>query len=280
MSTNPVSKKLVPSIEWARSTHLWKYKLSNAFKKLEPDHSRFYKGLTAVASEYKWPKQPLYEWSRRVEYPFLINKILPDQGLRVLDAGSGVTFLPYHLKNVYSHDVTCLDCDDSYGSIMKSVLCKLDENFEIPYVNGDLSKELDLPSESFDVVYSISAIEHIEPEKRIVAFSELWRLVKTGGRLIVTIDVAMDDQTEGIAFSELEDFLYSLEQVVGILPRLKPSFSRLLTPQKPCYSGLPLITPKNGIMRNTAKRLIYDLKKKPIANFGELACLMFCLPKK
>jgi len=280
MNTSIVSKNLIPSIEWATTAHLWKYKVNKSFKRLEPDHSMFYKALTAINSNYRWPKQPLYEWSRRVEYPFVIEKIRPNQGLSVLDAGSGVTFLPYHLKKAYSHDLTCLDCDDTYGSIIKEVLCQLGENLEIPYVQGDLSQRLDLPSASFDVVYSISVIEHLEPEKRIVAFADLWRLVKAGGRLIVTIDVAMDDHTEGINFSELENFLYSLQSVVGPLPKVKPSSSSLLTPQKPCYTGLPIITPKNGILRDTAKRLIYDLKKKPIAHLGDLACLMFCLPKK
>lgn len=48
-----------------------------------------------------------------------------------------------------------------------------------------LAQDLDLPDSSFDVVTCTLAIHHIPARKREAAFREMYRVTKTGGRLLV-----------------------------------------------------------------------------------------------
>src|SRR5437762_7085998 len=63
-----------------------------------------------------WAKDTFRLWSRRWEYPFAAQRVIefaekqPDGPIRVLDAGSGVTYFPYYLCSEISRcEVTCLD---------------------------------------------------------------------------------------------------------------------------------------------------------------------------
>ena len=50
------------------------------------------------------------------------------------------------------------------------------------YVHGDITQATELPSESFDVIYSVSVLEHIKDLE--AAFAEMYRLLKPGGVII------------------------------------------------------------------------------------------------
>lgn len=50
------------------------------------------------------------------------------------------------------------------------------------YVNGDITRTTELSSASFDVIYSVSVLEHIKDLE--AAFAEMYRLLKPGGVLI------------------------------------------------------------------------------------------------
>src|SRR5262245_47233533 len=63
-----------------------------------------------------WAKDTFRLWSRRWEYPFAAQRVIEfaeqqgDGPVRVLDAGSGVTYFPYYLCSEISRcEVTCLD---------------------------------------------------------------------------------------------------------------------------------------------------------------------------
>ena len=54
----------------------------------------------------RWVADPLHHWSRQWEYPFVLREIehfaggANDLPLKILDAGSGITFFPYYVINI------------------------------------------------------------------------------------------------------------------------------------------------------------------------------------
>lgn len=158
--------------------------------------------------DYKWVKDPLHQWSRQWEYPYVYNKIKQvaekDPELNVLDAGSGVTFFPYYLSNELSDsNIHCCDYDDLEKAFddMNSQL-----NQRVKFSNADL-RSLPYENESFHVIYCISVLEHTNEYERII--DEFYRLLRPGGTLVITFDISLDG-TRDIAVDEGEELLKSL----------------------------------------------------------------------
>jgi len=114
----------------------------------------------------------------------LILRHLRSADSRVLDFGGYESLLPLTLSAL-GHEVTVLD-QRPYpfrGPRLSSVA-------------ADIFKELPLPDESFDLVISVSTIEHLGlggyhdiqvPEGDRLGVERLWRLVRPGGRLMATV---------------------------------------------------------------------------------------------
>jgi SAM-dependent methyltransferase len=62
--------------------------------------------------------------------------------------------------------------------------------------------DLDFPPETFDLVTSISAIEHIPGGGDRRAFEKLWLILKPGGRLLVTVPCSREPFEEYMDFNE------------------------------------------------------------------------------
>ena len=76
--------------------------------------------------------------------------------------------------------------DNSYSGLVKNNfsvdLNKKILNSKVKLTNGDITKTLPFPSETFDIIYSTSVLEHIQyPE---YAFKEMYRLLKPKGIII------------------------------------------------------------------------------------------------
>lgn len=129
-----------------------------------------------ATSVNKYVPSSLSHWSRRFEYPWTIEKGLFQKDEWVLDAAGG----DGPLQNLVSQ----IGCKVVNIDIESKYFCKTRKNYQ---VQGDLRK-LCFADNSFNKVMCISVLEHIlEPEKII---PELWRVLKPGGRLIVTMDIA------------------------------------------------------------------------------------------
>jgi SAM-dependent methyltransferase len=148
--------------------------------------------VTLTPYSSKWVPNPFHQWSRRYEYPFIMHELeklrRDGQILKVLDAGSGATFFPFYVQeDLYPVQVTCLDSDRR----LKPIFNQLNEgqrakvNFEL----GDIGR-MPLQAASFDAVYCISVLEHTTCFETSV--SECARVLKPGGRLLLTFDVATD----------------------------------------------------------------------------------------
>ncbi|HWN19659.1 MAG TPA: DUF268 domain-containing protein [Gemmatimonadales bacterium] len=114
----------------------------------------------------------------------LILRHLKPSDIRVLDFGGYESLLPLTLSAL-GHEVTVLD-QRPYpfkGPRLKSV-------------TADIFQELPLSPESFDLVISVSTIEHLGlggyedariPDGDRLGVARLWQLVRPGGRLIATL---------------------------------------------------------------------------------------------
>lgn len=147
----------------------------------------------------QWVADPLHHWSRRWEYPYVFEQLERfaaeregDEGLRILDAGSGLTFFPHFVARKLP--VAAIRCVDRDAAIARDA-ARLGPpaSPKVSYATGDLSR-LDAPDAAYDCAYCISVLEHCGSYEEIVA--ELARVLRPGGRLILTIDVSLDGRAE------------------------------------------------------------------------------------
>jgi 2-polyprenyl-3-methyl-5-hydroxy-6-metoxy-1,4-benzoquinol methylase len=160
----------------------------------------------------KWVADPLHQWSRQWEYPFVYSQIRgyaasrKSEPLRVLDAGSGITFFPYYLKKmVTGSDVTCCDVDSELSEMFERINER--NGGKVDFVVRDI-KSTGLESGSIDIIYCISVLEHTTACGEIV--EEFVRLLKGGGQLVVTFDISLDGRAD-ISVERLPDLVAALQ---------------------------------------------------------------------
>jgi SAM-dependent methyltransferase len=125
--------------------------------------------------------------SKRWEYPWALERSALKEGSRVLDAGCGASIFPIYLA-AQGYRVIAADLQPP-GRLDRL------HDLSVGYVAGDLTA-LPLADDAFDAVFCISAIEHLAPERIKVAMKELRRVLRTGGRLLLTTDYYKDSGAE------------------------------------------------------------------------------------
>ncbi|MGH8751331.1 MAG: class I SAM-dependent methyltransferase [Burkholderiales bacterium] len=164
----------------------------------------------------KWVADPLHQWSRQWEYPFVFSRISeyagnPDRQLNILDAGSGVTFFPYFLASRFSNaELSCYDHDRSLEAVYSGLNGRVQQTAK--FVPGDL-RHLPFGDNTFDIIYCISVLEHTDAYAAIAA--EFRRVLKETGMLVVTFDISIDG-----------DFDIPAEKAEGLLEILDHHFPR------------------------------------------------------
>ncbi len=235
----------VPTIEDLRSALE-----SPLFEQLETHSTRFLRTHARALAPYgrQWVGDPLHQWSRQWEYPFVLAAIeafageRSAVGLRILDAGSGVTFFPFYLASRFEEAaVQCCDSDPMLGPIFEAIT--RGEEGSVDFRQADIG-DCGLPDASIDIVYSVSVLEHAAGYRRII--DEFVRLLAPGGLLVVTFDISLDGRAD-IPPAQAEDLLAALEArlhpagVGGEGPtRLAPMLSApdLLTTRRVQEAGL------------------------------------------
>ncbi|MDX9746412.1 MAG: class I SAM-dependent methyltransferase [Syntrophales bacterium] len=152
------------------------------------------------SKEYKWPRDPLHNWSRVWEYPYvyyhfasLLNTLPAGSRPVVADIGSGVTFFPFSLAKL-GYQVVCTDIDR---------ICERDLNLArecVSHSPGTVEfrsiEDSGIPfgDAECDAVYCISVIEHIPDFENTV--TEMARILKPGGLCLITCDINLrrDDE--------------------------------------------------------------------------------------
>lgn len=111
---------------------------------------------------------------RPIEFAFLLRQLVAAWPTTVLDVGTGLTSLP-HLLRTCGFVVTATDnIEDYWPSGMAN------RHFHI--VNDDITKTS--LTGQYDVIACISVLEHIQKSRE--AMQSMYRLLKPGGRLILT----------------------------------------------------------------------------------------------
>jgi SAM-dependent methyltransferase len=163
----------------------------------------------------KWVRDPLHQWSRQWEYPYVADHVdahgaaAAGQTMRILDAGSGVTFFPYLLASRPTvGEVHCVDSDDSLEEIYAEIASR--SAAPVRFTTADLSS-LPFDDGSFQVVYCISVLEHTENYPQIIR--EFYRVLERAGLLVVTFDISIDGDRD-----------ISIDGAQGLLDELRTAF--------------------------------------------------------
>jgi len=167
---------------------------SKSFEEMERFSDKFLLDNDITLRDYtnKWVSDPLHQWSRQWEYPFVFSKVqhmaISNQKPTILDAGSGVTFFPFFLNSKFDTDsVHCCDYDKMLLSIYDEINSRQEKHVE--FSNNDL-RDLPYEKEKFHMVYCISVLEHTDDYEAII--EEFHRVLLPGGVLVVTFDVSLD----------------------------------------------------------------------------------------
>jgi SAM-dependent methyltransferase len=161
---------------------------------------------------YRWAADPMRQWSRRWEYPFVFERLKGRLAIRgggatdgpmVLDAGSGITFFPYFLasKGLRVH---CCDADRSLERLFARVNASM--GVDVPFSARGLA-DLAHADASLDAVCCVSVLEHCADRRAILA--EFARVLRPGGLLVLTFDVSLDGRWE-IPLPQARDLLEAL----------------------------------------------------------------------
>jgi ubiquinone/menaquinone biosynthesis C-methylase UbiE len=145
-----------------------------------------------------WVKDPLHQWSRQWEYPYVAQKLAPlfgesrPGGARVLDAGSGLTFFPAYLaERMVEATIEC--CDFDPDNVAAGARLRHGAPGRIHYREASI-QHLPYGDGEFDAVYCISVLEHTRDYASVVR--EFRRVLAPGGLLVVTFDVSPDGRSE------------------------------------------------------------------------------------
>ncbi len=148
-------------------------KLQNFLKILGPDYYR--EGL---------------HYYKLLEYPLVINGMNLKRDSRVLDIGSGRSFLPLYFAHqgietwIVDNGEFYPDFADFYSRVLKQRL-PLGEDF-LNIIQEDFLN-VDLPTDYYDNIIAVSSLEHFPDSGDIKAVMRISSLLKKGGRFIVTV---------------------------------------------------------------------------------------------
>ena len=169
---------------------------------------------------------------RKLEYAFVLDNLLLNDGLKLLDVGSGITILP-HILSRMGCEVHALD-PASHWKLANSEIGQFYNSFyssDVKYINDHVHSIQG--RELYDRVISVSVLEHL-PKKEIGrTLDKILALLKPGGHLVLTMDYC----------PRSADFRF--EVINKIMRRL----NRL---------GLGIEVSKGGISFSAFKRLVYN----------------------
>lgn len=116
-------------------------------------------------------------------YLFMCLDFIKDADLnnvKILDAGCGDGRFCQYLKDLGCKHVIGVDYSDKALSFSRLLVN------DVSFYRNDLSS-LQFDNNSFDFIFLIETLEHIELNKVDIVINELFRVLKPGGRVVVTV---------------------------------------------------------------------------------------------
>jgi SAM-dependent methyltransferase len=142
--------------------------------------------------DFPIPGDVLAHFSRQWEIPYVWAN-LGRADLRILDAGSGLTFLPYLLAAAGA-TVTCCDHDGELELQARHAKAAAHTRLPVTFDHADLA-HLPYADASFDTVTCVSVMEHVGAGRQAIA-AEFARVLAPGGRLVLTCDVDLRGESD------------------------------------------------------------------------------------
>ena len=170
------------------------------FREMRAFADEFHAANRDVLEDYaaRWSEDPLHRWSRRWEYLFVTERVgsvhgrQPSGSLRMLDAGSGLTFFPHWLAHRHPGlEVACPDRDPGIAPASRELRPPAQEG--VSYATQDLAS-LTYPDEAFALISCVSVLEHTRNRDAIIG--EFARVLEPGGALVLTFDISPDGRWE------------------------------------------------------------------------------------
>lgn len=100
------------------------------------------------------------------ELPYIVRRIQEQKGKKILDFGTGTSCLPAYLNSL-GYEVWCLDNGSWHPEVNEKNYNEV-YSCNVKYVVDDLLKNSDCIPDDFDVIYSVSAMEHIPNYERYI----------------------------------------------------------------------------------------------------------------
>ena len=132
--------------------------------------------------------------TRKVEYPWAYHAAEIGVDARALEIGGGMSGFQFTLA-LAGAKIVNVDpgMDDIGGRVTADFISQANKKFstDVELVQKNIA-DTELSECSFDLAYSISVIEHIPPEELDASMVSISRLLKPGGKLVMTIDLFLD----------------------------------------------------------------------------------------
>lgn len=186
----------------------------------DPEYGRIVQSLERFQAEFLartrtiWddgfpiPPDALGHFTRQWEYPYAWAN-LAAMGGRFLDAGSGFTFLPFAFA-AGGFDVVCCDVDtEAIGYEARFERANALTDHSVRYEEHPL-EAMPYPDDYFDAIACISVLEHVASSRAAIVES-LARLVKPGGRVVITCDVDLR-RADALLLEDAADVLMEFER--------------------------------------------------------------------
>lgn len=173
-----------------------------------------------------WPLNALEQWSRQWEYPYAFHHVSQRLGReqRVLDAASGITFFPFYLA-LNGYRVDACDFDPALLTSYLKVNQLLPAICRVRFSLADLGR-LPYRDGAFACIACISVFEHLDVRVRQACLREFHRVLAPSGLLILTLDVDLEDASDGSM---------GLAYLAGVVDL----FVRYFEPIHPIRNGVP-----------------------------------------
>lgn len=235
--------------------------------------------INPFTNDYPWPKEPLYNFIRVWEYPYVyynIEKLMCNKKKKqILDIGSGITFFPYSIA-LLGHNVIAIDNDESFGLGYETISNRsYFNNGSLEFKFGDATN-LPIRDRSADLIYCISVIEHIKNYRSVI--EEMYRVLKMDGYCIITFDINIDSNTLGIDYMIYNDLINILNKYfVPVYPDLTIHPQRILNLENSIY---PFIASNPGILGRLKNAFKYILNGQIIKKHPLITSYAICLQKR
>lgn len=130
---------------------------------------------------------------RSWEYPWAFHAVPVGPSSNVIDLGGGCSGFPFALASTGARVTNVDPCLDPRWVCPSTTIDTMNQVFrtEVQLARSTLA-EARLPSESVDTIYSLSVLEHLDPEELQATVDAAVRVLKPGGYLVLTVDLFLN----------------------------------------------------------------------------------------